>query len=161
MSIIEQLRARTITSQQVHRAENGLICAQYLLSKELNTPDKASDELRRHIKMFEKEWKQSTDLKRIEAATFIEVYVTRYYLLNAKLFLASLDNSNDGVVEQLRALIELHKETLLQVRGMNDADRERQTKYVLLGELSMYRWQLENLRPSKPLNDSIVVPKNR
>jgi hypothetical protein len=154
---LEKLRAQAISSWQVHRAESRLISAQYLLAKTASNPEELIKELRRHVEVCEKEWKQVMDLKRSGAAMVIETYAVRVNLLNAKLRLANVEKNTEVIVEQLRALVKLHEETLPQVRGMNNPELERHFKDWVISGLGLDKLRLEKVLGGNPYIDDLAA----
>lgn len=154
---LEKLRGQAISSWQVHRAESRLISAQYLLARTSNNPDKIVEELRRHVEVCEKEWKQAVELKRSGAAMIIETYGVRINLLNAKLRLANVEKNSEVIVEQLRAMVKLHEETLPQVRGMNNPELERHFKNWVLSGLGQDKLRLEKVLIGNPYVDDLAA----
>jgi len=157
VGLLKQRRNQTVSIWELHRAENRVICAEYLLAQIQGTPEEAARELRRHVEVCEDEWKKVVDLRAKGAALYYEVYLVRENLLNAKLRLANVEQDRGAMAEQLRGLIKLHEETLARGRILEEplfpAEANQHFRNAVQDALDLDRYRLKQVRAGNPIDD--------
>lgn len=157
VGLLNKLRDQVVPAWELHRAENRVICAEYLLARLHGAPEDAARELRRHVAVCEDEWKKVVDLRKKGAAFPFEEYLVRNNLLNAKIRLANVEQDRSAVTEHLGALIKLHEEMLALLPTLDmsyiPAEWARHFRNGLQNELEQDRWRLDHFRAGNPFFD--------
>lgn len=161
------LREKALAKKQTVRARvnwarNRLVCAKYQLARATNNVESITTELSELVEALRHDWQRMETLYDQRMTTYVELYFSHVFFINAMVRKSSLEGKNQVVEELLEQQITLHENVLKRGResGWHSGFTARAKQSLdrsIASALRQDRKRLEQVKETGQLGDDLTL----